>query len=108
MLRYKKDHNVDGWPIVDTGSGEILDTADIVNKLNQYESILADWISVEDRLPNSELGEWVLVCAGGAINCMGYINHTFDHWIYSPNHNIAIDDVTHWMPLPEPPTKQGE
>ena len=42
MLRYKKDHSVDGWPIVDTGSGEILDAADIVNKLNQYESILAD------------------------------------------------------------------
>ena len=77
-----------------------------VGNLPRRESDMG-WISVEDRLPNSERGEWVLVCAGGAINCMGYMNHTFDHWIYSPNHNIAIDDVTHWMPLPEPPAKQG-
>ena len=90
MIRYKKDHNVDGWPIVDTGSGEILDTADIVNKLNQYESILADWISVEDRLPNSEQGTITVYVEG------------------KKKYYIAIDDVTHWMPLPEPPTKQGE
>lgn len=63
-----------------------------------------EWISVKDRLPcGADESEWVLVYADGAINCMGYTNRGFSDWTYAKAHNIAIDDITHWMPLPEPP-----
>ena len=40
--RYKKDHNIDGWPVVDTERGGILNADDIVERLNEYEALLAE------------------------------------------------------------------
>ena len=62
------------------------------------------WISVEDRLP--EQSGYVLTCYGDY--------HTINVFSYSKKHRAfnAHDclptaennvDVTHWMPLPEPP-----
>jgi len=42
MNRYKKDHNINGWAVVDTERGGILHTDDIVKRLNDYESLLAE------------------------------------------------------------------
>jgi hypothetical protein len=62
------------------------------------------WISVKDRLPNPK-GDWVLVYADGAINCMGYDEKNgFSDWTYARACNINIDSITYWMPLPDPPT----
>ena len=64
---------------------------------------MSHWISVEDRLP-SEDDNWCLVYADGAINCMMHRGGgVFYDATYSPCHNISIEDITHWMPLPEPP-----
>jgi len=40
--RYKKDHNIDGWHVVDTERGGILHADDIVKRLNEYEALLAE------------------------------------------------------------------
>lgn len=62
-----------------------------------------EWISVEDRLPDSK-GQWVLVYADGAMACLGYDSRRgFADWILSAALNVCIEGVTHWMPLPEPP-----
>lgn len=63
---------------------------------------MSQWISVEDELPPSD-NCWVLVYADGAINCMGYSDGQWGDWTYAKAHNIAIGEITHWMPLPEAP-----
>ena len=75
-----------------------------------------EWISVEDRLPE-DVGE-VLVCNWNEhtdMDCtVAYYQAKRDMWHastdmldafnYDGGAQINIDqDVTHWMPLPEPP-----
>jgi hypothetical protein len=65
------------------------------------------WISVKDRLP--EIGEWVLI--NGPEVCQRieppsaswkaeYAWNTDHESFYYP------EDITHWMPLPEPPKEE--
>lgn len=62
-----------------------------------------EWISVKDRLPERRGRYIVAVC-----NYIGKID-VFDLWFDYPEWYIDEDDdlyqfeVTHWMPLPEPP-----
>lgn len=60
-----------------------------------------DWISVEDRLP--EDSDWleVIVNAGDCVTCCWY-NPDDDEWLLDPE-RVFDGEVTHWMPLPEPP-----
>lgn len=64
-----------------------------------------EWISVEDRLP--EEGEVVFVyCHGNRIDFCPYIGE----WpliIVNWEERRARVAVTHWMPLPEPPTDKS-
>jgi len=65
---------------------------------------MSEWISVNDRLPE-EGREWVLVFADGAMNCMMFnrSSGSFYDATYAQCHNVCIDDITHWMPLPAAP-----
>lgn len=64
---------------------------------------MSEWISVDDRLPGDKDDSfWVLVYADGAMNCMAYSNGWKD-WTNAKTHNICIDQITHWMPLPGDP-----
>ena len=64
------------------------------------------WISVKERLPEDE--DCVLFVSKNEI----YICIWFNHWD-SVSGNMAgcydkqvkISDITHWMPLPEPPAE---
>ena len=83
-----------------------------VHRLGQYEDtgltpeeivdgqMFSEWISVEDRLPTlDETGyTYVLVCMSDEfITAADYTrNEGFGLWEDS-------GEVTHWMPLPEPP-----
>lgn len=68
-----------------------------------------EWISVKDKLPQVE--DKVLFYSDGYGIRFGYRQATFANnpkkprpikWVvYSSNHYRT--DVTHWMPLPEPP-----
>lgn len=63
------------------------------------------WISVEDRLP--EVAVHVLITDGKYIS-MGYVlNIDNDGWCpWVAQYPVSHRDVTHWMPLPTPPTEK--
>ena len=69
-----------------------------------------EWVSVEERLPEESDG-MVLFTNGKAVTS-GYRNHMFrisgEEGIYAPEirKGRGYMRVTHWMPLPEPPTKE--
>ena len=59
-----------------------------------------EWISVKDELPKDRVGKLVYCGTDKSITRM----------YYDPNNKYWVDtmgfermDVTHWMPLPEPP-----
>jgi len=57
----------------------------------------ANWVSVKDRLP--EDGRSVLLAFPSGFMCVGRkMRHGEWH-----NGQGEVRDVTHWMPLPEPP-----
>ena len=63
------------------------------------------WISVQDRLPEDAGGavDAVLVTDGFLIH-MAYFNH--GTWYFCESGEMKEEmfyNVTHWMPLPEPP-----
>jgi hypothetical protein len=66
------------------------------------------WISVKEKLPDPKF-DWVLVCACGAVDCMGYSKKYgfFEPMICGPS-CVEIELITHWMPLPEPPTGESD
>lgn len=57
-----------------------------------------EWISVKDRLP--ETGKNVLVVVKGEVH-EGVLGMVF--WTVPNAESYCNKDVTHWMPLPEPP-----
>ena len=61
-------------------------------------AIGGQWIAVTERLP--ELGRYVLVYEAGTSTADIYIDFLADEAYWSDT-----DHVTHWMPLPEPPTE---
>ena len=71
-----------------------------------------EWVSVEERLPEESDG-MVLFTNGKAVTS-GYRNHMFrmsgEEGIYAPEirKGGGYMRVTHWMPLPEPPTKEDQ
>jgi hypothetical protein len=78
----------------------------------QKETVKHEWISVKDRLP--EVGQNVLVCDVGpdsdygirvlSLECdeKGTYWDDGDGWWFEP------EDMSHWMPLPEPPEMNNE
>lgn len=70
----------------------------------------SQWISVEDRLPE-DMGD-VLVRAFWHEKWgvrLGWYSHPHKCWhIFTPSGDHAWIEVTHWMPLPEPPKEGAE
>ena len=74
----------------------------------QARAAQSEWISVEKRLP--EIDESVLVCRnwrGKLVQCVDKIRLCYDRekpkeeqkW-----YGFMYSDITHWQPLPAPPT----
>ena len=59
------------------------------------------WIPVTERLP--EDGQTVIACVTHRFGDESIIPMVFWHESY-----FHWQDVTHWMPLPEPPMRKGE
>lgn len=83
------------------------------NTINEASEILRNrlkskWISVEERLP--EIDEPVMICAFGKSVGEGvYRGHDGFHHVwkmYASSGTYWDDEVTHYMPLPEPPKEE--
>lgn len=68
---------------------------------------MAEWISVKDRLP--EDGKVLCVRKSEAFRDRRYVDIlNVDHgWFMDGAFVVADGNVTHWMPLPEPPKEGG-
>lgn len=68
---------------------------------------MSEWISVKDRLPDDD--ELVLVYTKDNVMsvCPLVIANAFANLknlkVWEDNNGYYVSDVTHWMPLPEPP-----
>lgn len=104
------------YRIVENWGNAVHPVSEMVGWLKEYASIVnerkdnADWISVEDRLPDDD--ETVLIFDGNNVYVGGYgyvlsrRKKDKKKW-YMHNQDwdgmSAESKVTHWMPLPAPP-----
>jgi hypothetical protein len=63
---------------------------------------MSEWISVEDRLPQS--GVEVFIVSFGHVQYTAYvlIDGVWETWDREYEH-CSPDQITHWMPIPDPP-----
>ena len=68
-----------------------------------------NWISVKDRLPEEDSTKFIIFTEGVDVYCGRYysrnsFNRESFFIVESQNGHIFNDsNVTHWMPLPDPP-----
>lgn len=72
-----------------------------LERIAELESQLPKWISVKDRLPPK--GQHVLVVRNHSLRSL----YPIDVVCWSEDY-ITHDIVTHWMPLPLPPTTEDK
>lgn len=65
----------------------------------QAKAAQSEWISVKDRLPDTETT--VLVCNERGEIFSSWASNDDVFWFYGEEED---NRVTHWMPLPDPPT----
>lgn len=79
--------------------------------IQQLESKVPHWISVDERLPevDARYDEYEysaeLIVYDGSQKRVAYYCHTTKEWRDS-RYEDDIIEVTHWMPLPEPPKEE--
>ena len=64
---------------------------------------MSEWISVKDRLPDP--AKYVLISQRRDGVCVGYLMNKYGTWWKTPDGPVSTKDITHWMPLPAPPTE---
>ncbi len=81
--------------------------ADVIEDMPTLD-LAPKWISVEDRLPPDK-GKSILVANGhGYVRILAFWNKDDAgwKWIDQNGHFKHFNDITHWMPLPEPPKEE--
>lgn len=100
--------------IAETWLQRLIDFANFVKLAALSQS---RWVSVEERLP--EDGKKVLIWGPGYMKGCGFgvYYHKDGDWLGRDNFNLNAEtqeystrgmNVTHWQPLPQPPTKGSE
>ena len=78
--------------------------------------VQAQWISIEDRKPKLthsdgiyKRSDTVIVTNGKYCTAANWVHSTWAGWYsWYDGDEEELEDVTHWMPMPEPPKKGGE
>lgn len=79
---------------------EVTNIIDNAPTVNPYE-----WISVEDRLPDELFMAVLIYCPDNDNIYCAYLNARNEWHIFDQGSGLwVLERVTHWMPLPEPPT----
>lgn len=74
---------------------------EVAERLIAHGVTVQEWISVKERLP--EDSTTVNLCTRSKIVGTGFYNKYTKSWVqYYSGGSISVD-VTHWMPLPQPP-----
>ena len=60
-----------------------------------------EWVSVEDRLPKRQ--ENVLVASKHGFVCIASLTNNHSNNKFYDGDGLAINSITHWMPLPDAP-----
>ena len=78
----------------------------ISESIHQYTQDQSGWVSVEDRLP--ETNKLILICTNNFDEETRYSCGAFDgsNW-WHKNEYCASWTPTHWVPLPLPPTEEA-
>lgn len=69
-----------------------------------------EWISVKERLPEAG-GKYLTISPTGIYSVLNYSvrYRAFNAYDEQPKSSLKYSiNVTHWMPLPEPPKEEGE
>ncbi len=74
-------------------------TEELVDELIDHGVTVQEWISVKDRLPEDNK-EVLIYC--GSYHELGWYESDNKSW-RSDFLGCCTDDITHWMPLPQPP-----
>lgn len=103
------------------------DLTDAADAIEELSAAVPQWISVEERLPEFHMNDYGCVCTGNIVFRteyktlhLGYVIRTahnietvdgfeqilMDRW-YDQTGEM-IEDVTHWMPLPESPKEESD
>ena len=64
-----------------------------------------EWISVKDSLPNRQVN--VLVASKHNFVCIASLTNNHKNNKFYDGDGLAINSITHWMPLPKPPKSTG-
>lgn len=87
------------------------DTWGVLAAIDKQPTITAPrWRMVEDGLPK-DYGDY-LGYADGEVMFLLFNPDTTDKWKWSAcdaegRFDVSVDEVTHWMPLPEPPQEDA-
>ena len=102
--------------IIDNNHGFIVSSVKTAKALyEQGYRKQSEWISVKDRLPDCEQGaesEAVLFITKqgfmytGYYGCGGIFHDRYFREFKNATEGYDISNVTHWMPLPEPPKEE--
>jgi hypothetical protein len=79
-------------------------SSDYYHEIRELEAAAPKWISVKERLPGMKTV--IAVNANGEM-LIGLVNPASYGTLYKcDSRDDVIFDVTHWMPLPEPPKEE--
>lgn len=79
----------------------VLDALAAVYQVKPYKDVCGKWISVKDRPPEDHVAVFVFdsVCRN---IYKAWMSHDLGEW-FSEEYLPDFLNITHWMPLPEPP-----
>ena len=81
-----------------------MNKAEALHKMGYKQQV---WISVEDRLPEKDVRVLVWLTEGASSYTRIDTDRRTDTELYGERWARWFNNVTHWMPLPEPPKMKG-
>ncbi len=100
IKRYEHNEDRNGMYVASDWVDDMQTYVRTVDHIKEIERLKGGWISVDDNLPEER--ELVLVYCTDS-GCVGTAWMVGDEWCISEPQAIGRANLTHWMPLPEPP-----
>ena len=88
------------------GKGEekcVLELLDVADTIEALEAAQPKWINVDKRMPENCIDVLVFIRSG--YTSITSIAHTLKGRWWS--RGIPVENVTHWIPMPEPPKEDA-